>query len=169
MDLPSWLIGLLDPASRELERDRRRHGRPHPRRGHAFRGGAVMGPGIPGGSRQATPKELATMSTQAGRLRGRYETTLAQVLAEHGEQLRSTARDLLADGRARVTVAAVTLDAELLTFWRGDRILRIERTTRDRASAGSSLARFSRHDRPDSEELIAHYLASSLANDRMNE
>lgn len=128
-----------------------------------------MGPGIPGGSRQATPEELAAMSDQARPLREHYETVLAQVLAEHGEQLHSTARELLVNGRARATVAAVTLDAVLLSFWRGDRILRIEQTTLDRASAGSSLTRFPRRDRPDSEEIIAHHLASSLANHRMNE
>lgn len=128
-----------------------------------------MGPDIPGGSRQATPEELATMSAQTGRIRARYETILAQVLAEHGEQLRSTAQEVLAHGRVRAVIAAVTIDAELLNFWRGDRILRIERTTRDRALAGSSLTRFPRHDRPDSEEIIAHYLASSLVNVRMNE
>jgi hypothetical protein len=169
MDLPSWLIGLFDPASREFERNHRRHGRPRPRRAHTYRGGAVMGPGIPGGSRQATPEELATMSAQAERRRGHYDTVLAQVLAEHGEQLRSTARELLANGRASVTLAVVTLDVELLNFWRGDRIIRIERTTHDRSSAGSSLTRFPRADQPDSEEIIATYLASSLANDRMNE
>ena len=65
-------------------------------------------------------------------------------------------------------LASVTLDAELLTFWRGDRLLRIERAARDRGSAGSSLARFPRHDRSDSEEVLAHYLAVSVANDRMN-
>jgi hypothetical protein len=162
------MIGLLDPASREFERARRRHGRPHPQRGRTFRGGAVMGPGIPGGSRQATSQELAAMSAQVGRRRGRYETVLTQVLAEHGEQLRRTAREVLANGRTRMPFPAVTLDAELLNFWHGDRVLRIERTTRDGAR-GSSLARFPRHDRPDSEEIIAHYLAASLANERTNE
>jgi len=168
MDLPRWMIGLLDPASREFERARRRDGLPHPRRGRTFRGGAVMGPGIPGGSRQATAEELATMSAQVGRLRGRYETVLTQLLADHGEQLRRTAREVLANGRARMPFAAVTLDAELLNFWRGERVLRIERITPDGAR-GSSLARFPRRDRPDSEEIIAQYLASSLANERMNE
>jgi len=54
----------------------------------------LIGPGIPGGARQATPEELATMP------------------------------------------AAVTLDAELRNFWHGDRILRIEHTTRGQASRG---------------------------------
>jgi hypothetical protein len=128
-----------------------------------------MGPGIPGGSRQATPEELAAMSAQAGLPRGHYETILAQVLAEHDEQLRSTAWELLTNNQARVTFASVTLDAEPLNFWRGDRILRIDHTTSDRASAGSSLTRFPRNDQPDSEEIIANYLASSLANNRTNE
>jgi hypothetical protein len=94
-----------------------------------------MGPGIPGGSQQATSEELATMSAQVGRLRGPYETVLTQLLAEHGEQLRRTAREVLANGRACIPFAAVTLDAELLNFWHGDRVLRIERTTRDGAWA----------------------------------
>jgi hypothetical protein len=127
-----------------------------------------MGPGISGGSRQATSEELATMSEQVGRVRERYEAILTRVLAEHGEQLGPTAREVLANGRARMLFAAVTLDAELLNFWRGDRVLRIERTTPDGAG-GCSLARFPRRDRPDSEEIIAHYLASSLANERANE
>ena len=109
------------------------------------------------------------MSAQAGQRRGHYKSILAQVLAEHGEQLRSTARDLLINGRAGVTLGAVTLDAELLSFWHGDRLVRIERTTHDRSSAGSSLTRFPRHDRSDSEEIIVTHLASSLANHRMNE
>jgi hypothetical protein len=108
------------------------------------------------------------MSAEVGRLRGRYETVLTELLAEHGDQFRRTAREVLANGRARMPVAVVTLDAELLNFWRGDRVLRIERTTPD-GDRGSSLARFPRRDRPDSEEIIAHYLASSLANDRANE
>jgi hypothetical protein len=102
-------------------------------------------------------------------LAGVTKRSLAQVLAEHEEQLRSTAWELLTNNQARVTFASVTLDAELLNFWRGDRILRIDHTTSDRASAGSSLTRFPRNDQPDSEEIIANYLASSLANNRTNE
>jgi hypothetical protein len=166
MGLPGWLIGLIDPASREFERDRRSHGLAPPR-GRSFRGGAVMGPGIPGGARQATPEELAIMSVKGDRRRRHEEGVLAQVLAENGEQLRSTARELLANGRAGVAIAAVTLDAELLTFWRGDRILRIRRSTSE-TSAGSSLVRLPRRDRPDSEATVALYLASSLANQHMN-
>lgn len=127
-----------------------------------------MGPGIPGGSRQAAPEELAITSTKGDRLRQQHETVLAQLLAENGEQIRSTAREILTNGAAHMTFAAITLDAELLTFWRGDRILRIERTTPDQASAGSSLTRFPRHDRPDSEATVTLYLASSLANERIN-
>jgi hypothetical protein len=169
MGLPRWLIGLFDPASREFERDHRRHGHPHPRRGKPFRGGAVMGPGIPGGSRQATVEEMAAMAARADGLHLRRETVLAEVLAEHGEVLRTTARDVLSNGRAQVILGTVTLDAELMSFWRGDRILRIQRTSRSGTSAGSSLARFPRQDRADSEEIIADYLASCLADARMNE
>ena len=127
-----------------------------------------MGPGIPGGSRQAAPAELAELSAEAPTRREHFETVLTQVRSDHDEQLRSAARELRSRGRARVILASVTLDAELLTFWRGDRLLRIERAARDRGSAGSSLARFPRHDRSDSEEVLAHYLAVSVANDRMN-
>jgi hypothetical protein len=63
------------------------------------------------------------MSEQVGRVRERYEAILTRVLAEHGEQLGPTAREVLANGRARMLFAAVTLDAELLNFWRGDRVL----------------------------------------------
>jgi len=73
-----------------------------------------MGPDIPGGARQATPEELATMSAQSDRLRERYETVLAQVLAEQGRAASQYRRGVLANGRAHEAFGAVTLDAELL-------------------------------------------------------
>jgi hypothetical protein len=128
-----------------------------------------MGPGIPGGSRQATTEELAAMLARADGLRRHHQTVFAEVLTEHGELLRTAARNVLSNGLAQVILESVNMDADLLNFWRGDRVLRIRSSSRARASASSSLARFPRRDRPDSEGIISRYLASSLANERMNE
>lgn len=110
------------------------------------------------------------MRADARTSRGDFETTLAHVHAEHDEQLHDAARELLRHGRVHVTLASTTLEARLLSFWRGDRILCIDQTALDHpGSEASSMTRFSRHDRPGSVGVIADYLAVSLANSRMNE
>lgn len=128
-----------------------------------------MGPGTPGGLRQATPDELSAMRVDAHTRRADFETVLAQVHAEHDERLRGVARELLAHGRARLVLPSATLEAQLLSFWRGSRILRIDQTSVNGAgSVSSSMVRFPRHDRPDSDEVVAEYLASSIADARWN-
>jgi hypothetical protein len=129
-----------------------------------------MGPGIPGGSRQATADELSAMRGDAHTRRASFEAILAQVHAEHDERLRDAARELLSHGRARVVLPSATLEAQLLSFWRGSRILRIDQACVNGAgSAASSMIRFPRHDRPDSDEVVAEYLARDIANARMND
>jgi hypothetical protein len=129
-----------------------------------------MGPGVPGGSRQATPDELSAMRADAHIRQADFETALAQVHAEHDERLRAVARELLSHGRARLVLPAATLEAQLLSFWRGSRILRIDQAAVNGAgSTASSVIRFPRHDRPDSAEVVAEYLAVSITSAHLTE
>jgi hypothetical protein len=99
-----------------------------------------------------------------------FETILAQVHAELDERLRGVARELLSHGRARLILPSTTLEAQLLSFWRGSRILRLDQTAVNGDGPwASSLIRFPRHDRPGSDEVVAQYLAVSIANARLNE
>ena len=52
MRLPRLLLALIDPASAAMD------SRNWSRRRPLYRGGAVFGSGVPGGSRQATPEEI---------------------------------------------------------------------------------------------------------------
>ena len=125
----------------------------------------MFGPGVPGGARQATDEELGVMRVQSLASRRSFEAILADVLREHGERLCDCARKLLAEGRCRGAFGPDALEARLLRFWRGDRVLRIEYDAAGSASSRfSSVSRIPRHDSPDTEQILVHYLAAGLAN-----
>ena len=53
MQLPAALVNVIDPANGYFEKCR-----PGRRERPIYRGGAIFGPGVPGGSRQATEEEI---------------------------------------------------------------------------------------------------------------
>jgi hypothetical protein len=67
MQLPRLLAKVIDPAGVYMQ------GRSPRRPGPIFSGGAVFGPGVPGGARQATCQELVEMRAQAETVRREFE------------------------------------------------------------------------------------------------
>jgi len=59
MQLPRWIVKVIDPVTVYMQDSSPRL------KGPMFRGGAVFGPGVPGGARQATPEELDEMRARA--------------------------------------------------------------------------------------------------------
>ena len=105
---------LVDPADAYLGVRSLRYRNP------IYVGGAIFGPGVPGGSRQATQEELDAMRQSAG-VRARVpHAPLADV-----SLVTAAAHKLNTIGEAQLVVADVTVSARLVTFWRGDAVLEI--------------------------------------------
>ena len=151
MALPWRLLWLVDPAGAHLARPA-----PGPR-GPVFRRAAVFGPGIPGGSRQATDEEIAAMDAAFSRPGGQGEASLDEVVPS---QVREAAQRLARDGAAGLAVDDRRVEARVVRFWRGDGILEVGTTAPDRTS--TSKIRIPR--RPDV-DLLADHLAMALAED----
>lgn len=170
MDVPLWLIGLVDPVSREFERESRqfhlRRGRGHRFRvrSRAPRAAVVHGPGVSGGSRPATPEEVAAGRARHDAHRRERDRVRADVLTRYADELAAGARDLLATGAATLPFPTMTLEARLRRFWRGDRLLSIRAVPVEPGGPhGSSLSRYPRHDRPGEVDRLVDDLALSLS------
>ena len=86
-----------------------------------YQGGAIFGPGVPGGSRQATQEELDAMRQSADVQARVQHAPLADV-----PLVTAAAHKLNTIGEAQLKVADVTLSARLVRFWRGDAVLEID-------------------------------------------
>jgi hypothetical protein len=167
VNLPRLLVGIFDPAGRYM----RKHDRAHPlrqrrktslmsSRHRPFVGGAVFGPDVPGGARQATAEELASMRERAQQHQARHEFALESVRSRWGEQALVCARDLLGSGTTVLSVDGGQVRGHLVRFWRGDNVLELSSSSHDTGSG--SMTRLSR-GRNTSAEAIAHYLIHEVA------
>ncbi|MDQ2756463.1 MAG: hypothetical protein M3Y71_07855 [Actinomycetota bacterium] len=117
MQLPRFLVKVIDPATVYMQ-DR------SPRRsGPFFRGGAIFGPGVEGGARQATAAELEHLriAAESCRLNGatrRRPDIDPVVTAAAGSQL-------IELGRTTIHWGGRDLSAHIVTFWHGDSLLEI--------------------------------------------
>jgi hypothetical protein len=152
MALPWPVLWLIDPAGAYWERRT-----PTPS-GPTFVGGAVFGPGVPGGSRQATPEELDAMALDARPGVEQYERDLEDAARRWAPELRAAADRLVEDGRARLQLGGIDVDARVVRFWRGDSLLEIRH--RRPGGEGESRTRIPRQPPP---ELLADYLAHAAA------
>ena len=145
---PRPLMRIVDPANVYFdERSLRRH--PGPR----YRGGAVFGPGVPGGSRQATDEEIAQWRRQP-----REKTESPLVAAADGRAIAQAVRDLIATGAAAITRGPFVLQARVVRFWRGDAVLEV-----DYAGGGRSLTRIPRTLGPEHADMLSDYLSRNPA------
>lgn len=149
MQLPAILVRLIDPANGYFEKQRpRRHDRP------VYRGGAIFGPGVPGGSRQATHEEVEAMRSRSRDWpdRQRPELTAAQQ-----DEVAAAIRSLRMTGHADLGSGADRVEARIIKFWHGDSILAVMR------DSGSSLTRIPRrpgaHDREFMFRVIADHIS----------
>ncbi|HEU5006161.1 MAG TPA: hypothetical protein VFT67_04260 [Jatrophihabitantaceae bacterium] len=151
MQLPRLLLALIDPASAAMNAPNRRNSR------KVYRGGAIFGPGVPGGSRQATQEELAAFGQRAEQRRRGGEQAPGGV---HPDQRAAelAARELISTGTATLHGTKGILRPEVIKFWHGDSILHI--SVQDRP--GESMTRIPRRLGPEHEELITAYLIAQL-------
>ena len=146
MALPWPLVWLIDPAEAYW---RRRTPTPH---GPVFHRGAVFGPDVPGGSRQATDEELVETESQARPDLEADDQRLDDLVRRRGDELRELAQRLLAEGAVSWSSDGRRVDARLVRFWRGDALL--ETAIRGPDGEGSSRTRIGR--RPEEDELVQH-------------
>jgi hypothetical protein len=156
MALPRLLMRLLDPAQVYFDQHRLDLGAGHQ---PVHRGAAVFGPGIPGGSREATDAERAELAAQAARHGDDHEAEVADARRRWAPELRRAAEELLATGAATVVLGDRTVDARLVTFWRGDRVLRT--TTQAPGGSAASLSRISRDPRRGGADVLVEHLAAA--------
>ena len=149
VQLPAVLVRVIDPANGYFEKRR------SPRRGGPiYRGGAVFGPGVPGGSRQATDDEIAEMQRRANAEPKRSRRELPPL---ERDGLTAAVTSLLDTGSAAIGEGPERCKAKIVRFWHGDSILEVSHRS------GSSLTRIPR--RPTSQDratlfsVLAHHVA----------
>jgi len=128
--------------------------------GKPFRGGAVFGPAVPGGARQATDGEMALIRERAAATRRRHEEAVTRARQRWWGEAMTCARHLLEKGTGRMLTDDGEVAGRLVRFWRGDAVLELRGTRTDGRPAGSSMARLSRgHETPDA---VATYLINQV-------
>jgi len=100
MQLPRPLVKVIDPATAYMQA---RSPRPS---GPAFRGGAIFGPGVPGGARQATFQELEEM--RAHTEAARYEDASRERPSVDPAVTSAAARQLIDGGEPLCEAAIVS-------------------------------------------------------------
>jgi hypothetical protein len=152
VQFPRLLIRVIDPAT-AYAGERRRHPGP------IYRGGAVWGSGVPGGSRQATPEEIDEIRQQVSHLRRGAEPAIARPLDSQAlGALSRAARDLVTAGHATIEMSQRVCYARVVKFWRGDSVLEVT----EESGPVLSRTRIPRTLGAQHENLLSTYLASCL-------
>ena len=155
MQLPRFLIRLIDPAQGCFDRQ---HGLRRSRE-LVHREAVVFGPGVPGGSRAPTADELAAMRLDAARHRADHEAAVEEAGERWAAELQQAADELLATKTTRLHLGERTIDARIVSFWRGDDVLHITASGPD--ESGESISRISRRQR--TADVLLDYLTRAAA------
>ena len=147
MALPRLLLRVIDPAGAYLGDPARR------RRGPTYRGAAVFGPDVPGGSRQATAEEIDEMRRAAEEHERARRRAAGPV--DRGNVERAVA-NLLRTGYAVFGEGRRSVHARIVRFWRGSSVL--EMSNQAGTSRRSSRTRIRRNPGPEDERVLADYL-----------
>jgi hypothetical protein len=149
VNLPPRIVEIFDPAGRYMRKHdpypspyppRRRHrGLSARSRRGSFVGGFVFGPDVPGGARQATAEELASMRERVQQDRDRYEIALEAARRRWSEQALACARELLASGTTVLSADGGQVRGHLIRFWHGDNVLELTTSGRDASNPGRSM------------------------------
>lgn len=168
MDLLALVMGLFDPAGRYMREHR--HGHAAPFRNipltpspQSFVEGAVLGPDVPGGARQATAEELASMRQRAQQYGDRHQAALERARSRWNRQALICARELLDSGTTVLSAGSGTVRGHLVRFWRGDSVLELSSSNGDERNYGSFMARVGRRRHHMSADMIADYLIQQVA------
>lgn len=152
MQLPRLLVKVIDPAGVYMQ------GRSPRWPGPIFRGGAVYGPGVPGGARQATSQELVEMRAQAET--GRREFDGVSRRPVNPSITAHAAHELIECGTTMMHVGDHELTAHVVRFWRGESVLEI--TVAGAGAQSSSMSKVSRRLTTEHEPILAGYLTDAL-------
>jgi len=161
--IPSWLVGVFDPAHAYMERTSKARGRPHRQRhgrgwqlaSEAF----LIGPaGAPGGPREATAEELRLFRAQSEDYE-RREARLSEIEVRYNSFLRTKARELIATSVATLRLTTGDIRARIIRFRWGALVLEITQP------GGMSRNRLSKPQARDV-SVLATYLALALAKDQ---
>ena len=121
-----------------------------------YRGGAVFGSGVPGGSRQATAEEIEAMRHDLDvRRAGREETPPSGADADDAAVSRA-ADNLIEHGYAVVEGPLGLVHARIIRFWRGDSILELT------DGRGRSRTRIPRNPASEHRVLLSDYISRRL-------
>jgi hypothetical protein len=167
-DKPRWrafgrrlLLRVFDPALLYFERNSGTTVRRPRAYGRAmYRGGAIFGPGVPGGSRQASEVELPEMRERSLSLLNERREHAQDVRDRYGALVDAAARALVETGVGVILMPTGRLDARIVRFWHGGSTLAMQWQLAS-GDFGSSITRLERR-RVTDVGLLAWYLARSL-------
>jgi hypothetical protein len=158
--LPMFLLRLIDPAGAyfvKAERDfRKAEGASLKPGGPPHQQAAVYGPGLPDGGRPAHEDERAWLARHHDEHLASYRAKEEVVVQRWGPILREAVDRLLEEGVVSVVLGDRTIEACILTFWRGDSLLAT--TSRGPNGGGVSLSRISRDPRRERSEVLLDYV-----------
>jgi hypothetical protein len=163
--IPSWLVGVFDPAHAYMERTSKARGRGRPSRQQHEHGGPsaseavlVGTAGAPDAPREATADELRPFRAQSDSedVDRRWEARLSEIEVLYSSFLRTKAEELIAAGVATLQLSRGEMRARIIRFRWGALVLEITRP------GGTSRNRLSKPQARDV-SVLATYLALALA------
>jgi hypothetical protein len=156
--LPSWLVGLFNPAHAYMERMSRTHRggrRGRRQRGQPFPEAVVLGSGVHG-ARAATAKELRLIRAQSQEGQRLFEARLAAIEKRYSSLLQAKASELIGTGTTTMVTSAGEVQARILRFRWGADVLEI---TRPGGEGRSTLQRSHAREPAVLISFLAHALA----------
>jgi hypothetical protein len=165
VNIPSWLVGVFDPAHAYMERTSKARGRGRPSRQQHERGrpsaseAFLIGPaGAPGGPGEASADQLRLFRAESEDDDRRWEARLSEIGARYNSFLRTKAEELVATSVATLRLTTGDVRARIIRFRWGALVLEITRP------GGMSRNRLSKRQARDV-SVLATYLALALAQD----
>jgi hypothetical protein len=166
--IPSWLVGVFDPAHAYMERTSKARGRGRPSRQQQERGrpsageSVLVGPvAAPAAPREAIADGLRLFRAQSDSedVDRRWEARLSEIEVLYSSFLRTTAEELFASDVATLRLTSGDMRARIIRFRWGALVLEITRP------GGTSRNRLSKRQARDV-SVLATYLALALAQDQ---
>ena len=158
MALPRTLMRLIDPAEVYFEQRTPRAAR---RRSAHYPEAAVLRPEGEVGGRPASEAELGVKRRRGAQRFEDHRAALADAKQRWAAELRTAADELVRERATRMPLGTRTVDARIITFWRGDRVLEV--TAGGSGGGHSSLSRL-RRDLPITADALIDYLARAAIN-----
>jgi hypothetical protein len=162
--IPSWLVGVFDPAHAYMERTSQARGRPsrQPHEGgwqSASEAFLIGSPGAPGRPTEAPAADFRLFRAQSEDYERRWEARVSEIEVRYNSFLRTKAWELIAASAATLSLTTGDMRARIIRFRWGALVLEITRP------GGISRNRLSKPQARDV-SVLATYLALALAQDQ---